>query len=628
MHQILIIGGGPTGLTTSLSLSHQSIPHTLLEKHPSTSIFPKAVGLNARTIEYFRSLGLQNDILNVSAPPETVSQTCWYTSLGLGVGPDGNGTGTGTGREVFTRDAWGGGRYKGVYGRASPVGYTICPQIRLEPVLLGRARARGVSPGGVRNCAEVTGVEELDDRVRVRVRYTSPSDNDGKEEEEEVVEEARYVIAADGGRLVADTLGIKMQGERDIASMVSAHIRAPISRYHPNPHALITWFIDPELGGSIRTGFMYHVGPYPSTSETEEWIFACALLPHEKASGFDESAMLERLHRTLKIPGLNVELKSISHWNINAVVAERYRSKGGRVFLVGDAAHRIPPWGALGLNTGVQDVQNLAWKLGIALNARDEREQKKLHEWLDTYEEERKPLAHQVAHTSLSDFRQHTLVVDRALGISPDASPEDNVRSLQVYLDKMNPDGDELRTNIANAQRILGREFSALGFEVGWFYPSCDVDNEGARTRHGGQLTEDGEFDITTYHPSAIPGHHLPHAWVLKEGVRVSTRDLVMNPGGKNQCVLVTTAAQPWMALQSDWVHVEVAVEIPPGPGEVDWAGLNGIEKNGAVLVRPDGVVLWRFKEPDGVFEKAREDPGRFVRRLLGIDGRDRVVKM
>ncbi|OJJ79706.1 uncharacterized protein ASPGLDRAFT_61511 [Aspergillus glaucus CBS 516.65] len=564
MYPILIIGGGPTGLTTSLSLSHQSIPipHLLLEKHPSTSIFPKVVGLNARTIEFFRSLGLQEDILGVSAPPETVSQTGWYTSLA----PDGGGKG----KEVFTRDAWGGGVYRGVYEGVSPIpgGYMVCPQIRLEPVLFGRARKR--IPGGVRNCAEVLGVEELGDRVRVRVRYTNPRSSAGEEkgEEKEVIEEAKYVIAADGGRFVADALGIKMQGERDIANMVSAHFRAPISLYHPNLHALITWFIDPELGGSIHTGFMYHVGPYPSTPENEEWIFACALLPHEKVSGFDENAMLERLHRTLKIPGLEVDLKSISHWNINAIVAERYRSKGGRAFLVGDAAHRIPPWGALGLNTGVQDVQNLVWKLGIALNAQGTREEEKLHRWLDTYEEECKPLAHHVAEISLSDFH--------------------NVRSLQAYLDKTNPNGYELRVNIADVQKILDREFCALGFEVGWFYPSCDIDNEGARTRHGGQLTEDSEFDITTYHPSAIPGHHLPHA---------------------------------------DWVHVEVVVP-ESGPGEVDWAELNEVENNGAVLVRPDGIVLWRFREPDGVFDKAREEPGRFARRLLGIDGRDWMVKM
>lgn len=76
-------------------------------------------------------------------------------------------------------------------------------------------------------------------------------------------------------------------------------------------------------------------------------------------------------------------------------------------------------------------------------------------------------------------------MLDRALGIRPDASPEDNVRSLQAYLDKANPDGDKLRMNIENVQKILDREFCALGFEVGCFYPSGDIDNESARMRHG-----------------------------------------------------------------------------------------------------------------------------------------------
>lgn len=59
--------------------------------------------------------------------------------------------------------------------------------------------------------------------------------------------------------------------------------------------------------------------------------------------------MLARLHRTLQIPGLEMELKPISQCDVTVIVAERYRSSpgNGRVFLVGDAAHRIPPWGAL-----------------------------------------------------------------------------------------------------------------------------------------------------------------------------------------------------------------------------------------------------------------------------------------
>ena len=194
----------------------------------------------------------------------------------------------------------------------------MLPQVRLEPILL--ARARELNPEGVRNCATAVGIEESSDRVRVRVAYTNTAHGDvdnitsvsEKETETEIVEESQYVIAADGGRFVADALGIQLHGERNFVDMVSAHFRAPISRYHPNPHALITWFIDPELGGSINTGFMYHLGPYPSQPETEEWTFACALLPSEMRR-FDSDAMLARLHRTLRIPDLELELKTISH---------------------------------------------------------------------------------------------------------------------------------------------------------------------------------------------------------------------------------------------------------------------------------------------------------------------------
>lgn len=306
------------------------------------------------------------------------------------------------------------------------------------------------------------------------------------------------------------------------------------------------------------------------------------------------------------------------------MVAERYRSSGssspgsGRVFLVGDAAHRIPPWGALGLNTGVQDVQNLVWKLAAALRSSpDSVERQRLHAWLDTYEQERKPVGQDCARHGMSSLKQHMLVIDRALGIAPDASSEDNVRSLRAYFDKMDPQGNQLRQNVLDIQQILDTEFHALGIEIGWFYPSCDIDNEGARSHHGGQLDSNGQLDVTNYHPSAIPGHHFPHLWVQKGGIQVSTRDLAM----RDRCVLVAMTDKPWLVLQSRWLHVEVIADSPKCSQGVSWASLNGVSSTGAVLVRPDGIVLWRFNKPDLVFEKARQDPARFVTRLLKIGG-------
>jgi 2-polyprenyl-6-methoxyphenol hydroxylase-like FAD-dependent oxidoreductase len=127
--------------------------------------------------------------------------------------------------------------------------------------------------------------------------------------------------------------------------MVTAHIRSPISNHRPDQSIFLHWFISPELGGSLKTGYLYHIGPYPMDPNTEEWVFACARLPHERSKPFSKDDMLQRMQQTLKIPDLEVEILSLSHWYVNAIVAAQYRSNSGRVFLVGDAAHRIPPWG-------------------------------------------------------------------------------------------------------------------------------------------------------------------------------------------------------------------------------------------------------------------------------------------
>jgi 2,4-dichlorophenol 6-monooxygenase len=148
---------------------------------------------------------------------------------------------------------------------------------------------------------------------------------------------------------------------------------------------------------------------------SEEWVFACGVGPDDPER-FDEDGMRARIVRSLGVTDLDVSVKSISHWYIQAVVAERFRV--GRCFLVGDAAHRIPPWGALGLNTGIQDVHNLAWKIAAALA--DPR----LDGLLDTYEVERLPIALAVAETSLHNFQNHGGVVDVALGLSPGSPAE------------------------------------------------------------------------------------------------------------------------------------------------------------------------------------------------------------
>jgi len=322
IYPVAIIGGGPIGLTCSILLSLRNIRHILFERHASTSIHPKACGINQRTTEIFRIIGIEDEVYGHAAPPEVAGRTAWYTSLGPG------------GREINTRDAWGGGQYAEEYKRYSPSKYCILPQIRLEPIL--KRRAMELNPEGIRYNCEVLEAENIDDHASVTVKTRST--------EQVSVFLASYVLVADGGRMFTKHLGVKWCGEAGLFDMVTAHFRAPLRSLHPDPSNFITWFTNPEMGGSTRTGYLYQTGPWPEAMtmpEKEEWVFACGLTGAD-AVDFDEERMVARLKKTLGIADLNVDLLSFSHWTVNALYAERWRV--GNLFLVGDAAHRIPPW--------------------------------------------------------------------------------------------------------------------------------------------------------------------------------------------------------------------------------------------------------------------------------------------
>jgi hypothetical protein len=257
---------------------------------------------------------------------------------------------------------------------------------------------------------------------------------------------------------------------------------------------------------------------------------------------------------------------------------------------VGDAAHRIPPWGALGVNTGIQDANNLVWKLALMLQCKIGN-----GDLLDTHDEERRPIGERVAQSSLVNMQSHNLIMDKALGISKDTSAAENKTAIQTFFDKSPPGHAQMHADVLMAQNILDTEFKAPGAEIGWFYPTADINDEGRDNHHDGQLNDDGKLVTTQYFPSTIPGHHLPHLWLRKGGQVVLFRDLLC----LNRFVLFTADSTAWSRAENDMIQVVVIDGKNLKDIDGKWSQLTEVEGSEAVLVRPDGIVAWRSRSAE-----------------------------
>ncbi|MFT3802117.1 MAG: FAD-dependent monooxygenase [Burkholderiaceae bacterium] len=538
---VLIVGGGPVGLTASIYLSHFGIDSLLVDKHPGTAILPKARALNARTMEMYRQIGLEDAIREVAMPARFGGAVIWTESL--------------AGREIKRLET----------GRASAGnrGFSVttncgCSQDILEPVL--RARAESSERATVRFGWEMTELQCEADGVLARLRT-----GDGRVESVH----ARFVIAADGSQSgIRTRLGIARNGQTDVYDSVNIHLRADLTPWIAQRPAALYLVEQPDLRGTFLT-----------IDGARRWGFLVTSLSHYgyAPQQFTPEFCTRIVRRAVGVEQLDVEVLGVSAWKASALVAECYRS--GPVLLAGDAAHEMPPTGGFGMNTGVQDVQNLAWKLAAVLRGRAG------DTLLDTYDAERRPVGTAVTHASLLN----------ALSMGRTA------RQSQAVLPR--------------------REFlNEIGLIFGARYQSSAIVAEA-----GPAVADEHEDEIQTYVPSAAPGCRAPHAWVRIGGRRMSTLDrigrgfvLFTAPDGRAWRDAAAAISDP---LLSDVVVVEGDAEEenaadldspagrggsrgPRGEGSPRaWLAAYGIDADGAVLVRPDGHVGWRSQGgvPDAV---------------------------
>ena len=535
---VLIVGSGPAGLTAAILLADLGVPAVLVERNPGTTDHPRAHVINTRTMEIFRGIGIADGVHAAGLAPEAYERILWKRTI----------AGEELGALTMDLDRAAG------RAAASPTRIASCAQDRVEELLRAAAERRGCD---LRYGVEVVGYVQDDDGVTVALRTAGG----------ETTLRARYVIAADGASSpTRRLLDVAMQGIPPLATLVGIYFEADLARWVGDRPGLLYFLMNSAAPGIVialdgRTRWIYHRLQFEDRLEPEAAAAAVRL--------------------AVGVPDLDVTIKSIRPWTMTAEVAERFRV--GRVFLAGDAAHRFPPTGGFGLNTGVQDVHDLAWKLARVLDGTAPAT------LLDSYERERRPVAQSNTDWSVRNFLEGGSAV----------GPGNLMATAQIEAG-----GPDVPAVLAQLQRDIDAErdhFDALGQDLGFVY------EEGALVPDGSALPVVADR-AAEYVPNARPGSRAPHCWLRRGAERISILDLF----GRAFVLLVPEGARAWIAAAAERDGDGFrCVRIGPR-GDYDdedgaWRELYGVGPEGAVLVRPDGHVAWRMHAgPVGEAEATR----------------------
>lgn len=350
---VLIVGGSLVGMSAALLLGHHGIPALVVEHHRGTAIHPRAAMITQRTMEVFRTVGVEQIVLRKSDEQfvqdgaimavETLAgkELAWFiANLNEGV------------RDV------------------SPSSRIFITQSLLEPLLKSRAEELGAQ---LRFSTEMTSFKEDASGVTAEIRERDT----GKTS----TVRARYMIAADGSHSrVRERLGIRMLGHGVFSKSITIYFRGDVAPLLRGRSLSVMYVLNSTLSGFFRIE-----KPFTSGFLAVHWLGDPNDPITDVSKDLTNERALELLHAALGTRDVPIAIENVMHWDATADTAERFQQ--GNIFLAGDAAHVMPPSGGFGGNTGVQDAHNLAWKLALVLQGAAGPG------LLSTYDPERRPAA-------------------------------------------------------------------------------------------------------------------------------------------------------------------------------------------------------------------------------------------
>ncbi|OKI01359.1 FAD-binding monooxygenase [Streptomyces sp. CB02923] len=549
---MLVAGGGPVGLTTAMFLAQRGVPALVVDKRDPFGGPPRAMS-SLRTLELLRTAGLR----------DAVERTGWY-------GPE-------PFQAVFKDTALGGerqhvappARYVRWLENCSPVDSRLMlNHLQVQRLAYGELLRCG---GDMRSGVALTGLEQGADGVRVRLADAGTGEEYGIT--------ADYVIGADGAHsTVRRLLGITVPDREVVARLHTAFYRADIPAGTAGLHETLCFVRNADVFATVisangRDQWVSHLMDYPGRPDDTDGI---APLPADRA--------LALLRAAIGDPALPVDLVAVNAWEAAVGAASAFRS--GRVFLAGDSAHVQSSAGGLGMNTGVQDGHNLAWKLAAVLRGQATQR------LLDTYEPERRAAVR--ASLALSRTMHQGY---RSLG---DGDPNELYElAIREYIHAMMryayPAGAVIPPGDTSAPVVPG-----------------DPGDLSAPDIHGDPGDPGGQGDPSRTGPAAPdvlsdrvhPGHRLPHHLLETPGNgRTSTLDLA----GADWTLFAGPLGTPWLSAATE---AAAALGIVLDAHRVPDGALPGLAPDGAVLVRPDHFVAWRA-------DRLAADPVTAVQRTL-----------